>query len=154
MTINASDLLSGASSARSTTSVVTRTTTTDLAGLIVSRAANSGALTADTAKTMLNLSGASGLMSLCALKSVDTTIRTITLKVTCDGNVVYNAGLSTSAANFGHYACGVGGTSDTSGSLTAPSLPIRFQSTMLVEITSSLTETDKLVLYYDYVLEA
>ena len=154
MTINASDLLSGASAARSTTSVVTKTIPTDLASLVNSRSALSGALTAAVAKTMLNLSGASGLISLCALKSVDATARTITLKVTCDGVVVYNAAIATGVVNYGHYACGVGGTYAVGNSVTSPSLPIKFQSTLIVEITSSLTETDKLTLYYDYVLEA
>ena len=154
MTINASDLLSGASSARSTTSVVTKTTETNLSNLSNSRSALSGALTAATAKTMLSLSGVSGLMSLCALKSTDVTARTQTLKVTYDGTVVYNATIATSALNVGQYACGVGGAYDVANSISSPSLPIKFQSTLLVEITSSLTETDKLTLYYDYVLEA
>lgn len=154
MTINASDLLSGASSARSTTSVVTKTTGSNLSGLSNSRSALSGALTAATPKTMLSLSGVSGLMSLCALVSADSTARTQTLKVTCDGTVVYSAAIATSAVNVGQYACGVGGASSSGGSISSPSLPIKFQSTLLVEITSSLTETNKLTLYYDYVLEA
>lgn len=153
MTINSSDLLSGASSSRSTVSVVNTDSNFLLSGITTPRSTLSGGLTASTLKTMLNISGARGVMSICAVRTTDATARTIRLKITCDGTVIYDKNSAVAVSGQGIFSNGISGQNGTNQIQIGSSM-IRFQSTLLVEISSSLTETDKLQLLYDYVLEA
>jgi hypothetical protein len=154
MTINSSDLLSGASSARSTTSVVNKSAAVDLANVATANIALSGALTGNTLKTMLNISGAAGRMSLCLIRALDATTRTMRLVVTADGNVIYDKSITVSTDRRGFGAAGIGGLGSAGSFITAPCTEILWQSTLLVQISSSLTETDKIDFHSDYVTEA
>ena len=106
----------------------------------------SGATTADVLKTMLSISGAGAVKFLCLTK-VDTTPRTIRLKVTIDGVTVFDAtSASDTNANYGLLA--VGSSIDSAW----PQLDsVAFNSSLLVEAASSVaSETDKLTLYTIY----
>lgn len=118
-----------------------------VAGLAASSVTNmaketlSGALTANTLKTLLTVStpGQSGYLVAYAK---DTTSRTIRLRVTVDGAVVFDA---TSNAIT---VVGTGLAVVASGAATAvgSSEPIRWNSSLVVEVASSITETDKVAM--------
>jgi hypothetical protein len=119
-------------------------------GLAVGKEALSGALTANTFATIaaLNISG-SGEVPMLACYSKDATSRTLRMRVTVDGVVVFNpaASAAITAANAGLYAAGEYKQVSPSNWF-GPSLPIRFSSSLLVEVASSLTETDKVAVGY------
>lgn len=114
----------------------------------------SGALTANTLKTVLNINGA-GTLKTCAVQAKDATSRTLRLKITLDGNVVFDPGMSGAIAASGVSIIGVGGISflGSAGNYILTFERIPFNNSCLVEIASSLTETDKLALLYAYELE-
>lgn len=101
----------------------------------------SGALTANTLATPAGCSiSGSGEVPWLSAQTKDVTARTIRLKVTVDGVVVFDStSNSISASGYGVIAVGslVGTNSDVSGA------PIRFNSSLLIQVASSLTETDK-----------
>lgn len=104
----------------------------------------SGALTADTLKTMLNITGSAGSMYVLGLVANDATSRALRLKVTIDGNATPSFDAN-------------GGAATTNNGISAAVLsgpPIKWKTSCLVEIASSLTETDKLTLGHMYNLES
>lgn len=104
----------------------------------------SGALTAATLKTMLTVTGAGEVSSL-ALTAVDSTTRTLRLRVSVDGVVAFDStSVAASAAGNG---CVIGAGVGGSGVIFSGS-PIRFLTSLVVEVASSVTETDKLQLAY------
>lgn len=107
----------------------------------------SGALTAATLATVLNISGR-GTLNFCAAKSVDATSRTIRLQVTIDGRVIFNTTTAAIAA-VGSGLIAVGNIT-TSSDQTALFQPISFNTSCLVQIASSLNETDKITTMVNY----
>ena len=106
-----------------------------------------GAVTSNVLKTVLSVSGA-GQIDFLSLTTVDTTSRTLRAKVTIDGTVVFD---STSAviASVNYGFTPLGACSSSGG--TPPALqPTFFNSSLLVEVASSLTETDKANVGYNY----
>ena len=107
----------------------------------------SGALTANTLKTILSITGA-GSLNFLSLVTVDTTSRTVRLKLTLDGVVAFNAtSAAITVAGNGLLAVG-SGTSTSQGPYAVEAT--HFNVSCLVEIASSLTETDKVTTYYTY----
>lgn len=112
----------------------------------------SGALTANTLKTMLNISGA-GVLKACAVQALDTTSRTLRLKITIDGVAAFDPGASAANTTANSAIVGVGGiTTYNSTNFMLAFERIPFNTSCLVEIASSLSETDKLALLYAYEL--
>ena len=109
----------------------------------------SGALTAATLATALSITGR-GALNFAAVGTEDTTARTVRLKVTIDGVSIFDAtSSSVTAANQGLIGVGaiyVGST----GTLQ----PVRFYTSCLVQIASSLTETDKISSVVNYEVDA
>jgi hypothetical protein len=105
----------------------------------------SGSMTAATLKTALSLTG-QGTVSYVALRANDATARTVRLKITIDGVVVFDPGVSASNSTAGRGITAVGATiSDGTSLQTGVVLhPMYYNSSFLVEIASSLTETDSL----------
>lgn len=104
----------------------------------------SGALTANTLATVLSVTGGGVIPALTAYAK-DSTARTVRLKVTVDGTSVFDAtSSSVSAAGQGIFAAG---SIENTGSFRQGE-PIRFLTSLLVEVASSLTETDKLAIGY------
>ena len=100
-----------------------------------------GALTAATLKEVLNVSG-SGVVNYVSAFVADTTARTLRVKVIVDGITVADITSGTiTMANYGLIAVGAGvefnGTGTTIDHLT-------FNTSLVVQIASSLTETDKI----------
>ena len=97
----------------------------------------SGALTAATLKGVLNVSG-SGVVNYVAAWVMDTTSRTLRIKVILDGVTIADVTSSAITTSlYGLIAVGAGGSSTTIDHLT-------FNTSLVVQIASSLTETDKI----------
>lgn len=107
----------------------------------------SGALTADTYKTVLSVSG-SGELNFCALSMVDATGRTCSLRITADGVVVFEK----TVVSLGSQKAivGVGGIDSSVPAGAAKFAPVPFCASLAVELKSSLTETDKIYALTNY----
>lgn len=107
----------------------------------------SGSLTANVLKSMLSISGA-GVLKIAAVYATDTTSRTMRLKITLDGTAVFDATSAECTTSAG--------TQVGVGSLAPPVSPailperIVFNSSCVVEIASSLSETDRVYLLSAY----
>ena len=107
----------------------------------------SGALTADTYKEILAISG-SGVIDICFAISKDATSRVISLKVVIDGITAFDA----ASASFAQTNCGIiaiGVTGD--GALIVPE-PMVFNESLSISVKSSLSETDKVALHEQHYL--
>ena len=108
----------------------------------------SGALTAGVLSTVLSITGP-GQCPLLAMTTADGTARTLRMQVVCDGITVFD---STSASIALNNKGGiVAGSCDTSGRVI-DGAPIYWNSSFVVKIASSLTETDKIDVAYRYIL--
>lgn len=97
----------------------------------------SGALTANVFSTILSITG-KGFISFLGVGTRDATARQISLRVTLDGVVIFNAQSSSiSGAGRGMIAIGTmySGTNYTPEYFT-------FNNSLLVEVASTLSETD------------
>lgn len=118
-----------------------------------SKSATSGAMTANTLKTVVSVSGSAGIMDYFAVKTADTTSRTLRVKVTVDGFVVFDftSSATTTASDLTSI---ISSFTDHSGiGLEAGGIRLTWNNTLLIEAASSVTETDKFTYYYRYNLE-
>lgn len=106
----------------------------------------SGALTANTLKTIHNLSGR-GRLNLLHVYTKDTTSRTVRAVVVIDGVTVFDA-TSSAITTSGSGIVPVGIVVATNGALVFQ--PIDYQSSCVVQIASSLSETDKVATGINY----
>lgn len=109
----------------------------------------SGAMTLNTLKSFLSVSGTGGEMPVLSVRTNDATARTIRVKITVDG-VAYDF-TSTSINSSGWGVTLAGSNSSANPNFTPP---IRWKSTFVIEIASSVTETDKLTIEWIYNTEA
>ena len=108
----------------------------------------SGALTAATYKELVAVTGA-GSVKWAAVRCVDATARTLGLKVVIDGVTVFDAvSNSISATNSGMIAVG-----SKNGSYDVTDGHAPFNSSLSIQVKSSLTETDKVALDVSYYTE-
>lgn len=110
-------------------------------------AVNSGACTAGTLKTILSVTGR-GALTYLDVGVKDTTSRTSRLRVTIDGTVVYDE--TNSAATVPKIVVALGAMTDALGAQGLEGTPLLFDSSLLIEYASSLTETDKASIGYIY----
>lgn len=96
----------------------------------------SGALTAGTLKTVLNATGRGRIGFAAVWHTSDATARTVRIKVTVDGVVVFDH----AANNLSGQTAGLVAVGTIAGNLQW----IEYRQSVLIEIASSLTETDKL----------
>lgn len=109
-----------------------------------------GALTANTLVTALSLSG-QGAISLLGCAGVDVTSRTHRLKVTLDGTVIFDA-TSNAFTTAGGCHMAIGGFIPNASTFATPIFEqLTFNSSLLVEYASSVTETAKSLVFYRYV---
>jgi hypothetical protein len=104
----------------------------------------SGALTAATLKTLLTITGTGELFHLSAYTK-NATSRTVRCRVTLDGVVVFD--VTTIAVALVSAGLVVAG-GDPGSSSPAQRGTLRFAQTCVVEVASSLTETDMLAIGY------
>lgn len=108
----------------------------------------SGALTSGVLSTVLSITGP-GKCPLLAMASNDSTSRTIRMQVICDGVTVFDStSAAISAINKGGIVVGI---LDNSGRVVDGS-QIYWNSSFVVKIASSLTETDSIRIAYRYIL--
>ena len=109
----------------------------------------SGAMTLNTLKSFLSISGSGGSMPCLTVITNDATARTIRVKVTIDG-VAYDF----TSATISTSGNGVVLAGRTDATLASRTPPIVWKSTLVIEVASSVTETDKLTLEWIYNTEA
>ena len=129
-----------------TSMVSALSTSTSLAFTSAAQSANavtalSGAMTAGTLKTAYQASG-KGRVNFFAVGVNDATSRTVRVRITVNGTVVFDKTSST-IVNNGQAVVAIGGISSASGNPIVFQ-PIDYTNGVLIEIASSLTETDKL----------
>lgn len=108
----------------------------------------SGALTANTLATVLSISGA-GLMPILAMTTADATARTMRMQVIVDSVTVFDStSESIATSSRGGIVAGVGIGSASLQLMDGE--PIRWNSTLVIKVASSLTETDKINIHYRY----
>lgn len=131
------------------TSIVNRASdggnsTTAAANTVSGKGILSGALTAATLATAVSVTGR-GRLNFVSAAANDTTARTIRIKITVDGVSIFDAtSASVSASNAGIVAVGAMTTSGPTHQ------PIDFNESLLIQVASSLTETDKITVYVNY----
>lgn len=108
----------------------------------------SGALTANTLATALTLTGR-GQLNFAAVAAVDATSRTMRIKVTIDGTSVFDA-TSATCTTTANGIVAVGHLLYSSSDTVPVFQPIPYHSSCLVEIASSLSETDKIRSHVNY----
>jgi len=108
-----------------------------------------GSLTANALSTILSLSGRGVLSCLCAANNNNGS-RTHRLKVTIDGVVVIDMTSGASATNTAEIFFAIGNGVPTAATPSLILDPIAFNSSLLVEYASSLTETGSSKIGYRY----
>lgn len=110
----------------------------------------SGSLTAGVLSTALSVTGA-GVVVMAAVRAEDTTSRTLRLQLIIDGVTAFDY---TSAANTtqdnGLIALGQSVLETTGVNVLRAGHPAVFNSSLVIKIASSLTETDKMRAVYSY----
>lgn len=139
---------------RATASIVNAHSSGSPAGVTLNatqlaKAVLSGALTANTLATVVSLTG-QGRVPICALAQEDATSRTLRLQVIVDGVAAFDN--TTAAGTTTNRAIVAAGNiiQTTSGNYQLAESPngIRYFVSCVIKVASSLTETDKLALYY------
>lgn len=150
MTILRSTMIPSSSATKSTKAIFNKYAISNTAGISISSinsaiATASGAMTTNTLKSFLNISGVGGQMIYLTIRTADATARTIRTKLTIDG-IAYDF----TSAIFGGTGQGIilSGADATTNTIVAP--PIFWRSTFVIEVASSLTETDKLIIEWIY----
>jgi hypothetical protein len=107
----------------------------------------SGALTAATLKDIVSITGG-GSISYLSAYAKNATSRTVRLVVVLDGVTVFDATSSAVTANgSGLMAVGTGAGSST----YIQAAPIRWNSSCVIRVASSLTETDNVAVAYSLI---
>lgn len=113
----------------------------------------SGALTANTLATVINRTGAGAVFFLAATV-MDTTSRTVRIKVTVDGTVVFDATSNAiTTVQTGMQVVGSGLFYSVTQFFARPGY-LEYDTSFKVEIASSLTETDKIKVWSNEITRA
>lgn len=110
----------------------------------------SGALTANTLSTIHTFTGR-GRLNLLTAYAKDGTARTIRVVIIVDGTTAFDA-TSSSVSLTGAGMIPVGVVTNATGALDFQ--PIDFQTSLVIRVASSLTETDKVATGINYELWA
>ena len=106
----------------------------------------SGAMTANVWKTALSVTGRGRALWAILYQTTDTA-RTADLRITVDGVVIQTASYTATVVGFNAQVgvIGIGGLIGIGTGNTAPVFePVDYRQSLLIEIRSSLTETDAL----------
>jgi hypothetical protein len=110
-----------------------------------------GALTANTWKAIVNVTGP-GYVNFAAAIVMAAASQTLGVRVTLDGVVVGNRSVPNMAAN-GRAVVLIGAVDSSNTSTTAVTMQsLRFNKSLLIELQSSLTETDSMAIIHNYTL--
>jgi len=109
----------------------------------------SGELVAATYKEIINVAGA-GVLHLAFVANQDATERTMGIKIVIDGVTVFDASCAATTAGPDVGIAAIG-TFDNTASILIPASPsVPFNSSLSVQIKSSLNETDNVYLGCNY----
>ncbi len=109
----------------------------------------SGALTATVYKEVLAVSD-SGVISWCSAYTINATARTIGLKIVIDGVTVFDA-VTNSVSTTSHGIVAIGETHSMGGSTTNTLGRIFFNTSLSVQVKSSLSETNFVAMDISYI---
>jgi len=107
---------------------------------------NSGACTAGVLKSILSVTGSKVRLNYLQLTNSDATARNSRVRVTIDGTVVFDATVE-NAGGSNHIAVGQIITGTPSSAIFHP---VDANNSLLIEYSSSVTETNKATLHYAY----
>lgn len=111
----------------------------------------SGACTANTLKTILSVTG-QGAISALNFRCTDATSRSTRCQITIDGVVVFNE-TTAAVTSSGALASVLGGVAIGNGfGILTHGPALFFDSSLLIEYASSLSETDKVQIQYQHYL--
>lgn len=114
----------------------------------------SGAVTAATLKTILDVTSGAGRMSFLAVRTADATARTLRVVVTIDGVSPVAYDFTSASAGTNSTGCCLAGKGQTDGGGYFNHSPdIVWSSSIKIEVASSLTETDKFLIQWMYTEE-
>ena len=161
--IDSRNIFSSSSVGLTTRQIINRQSTSPCVPIFIGTSANAqafgaqvnlcGAVTAGVLKTVLSISGTAGRMPMLLVGSANATSRTIRCRVTVDGQASPYAFDSTTtdneSNNIGIAVAGYYNT--TSGGI--PDNVITWSNSIVVEVASSLTETDFIFVAYKYTTE-
>lgn len=119
-----------------------------------SKSVASGAMTSATLKTVVSISGSAGILDYFAVRTADSTSRTLRVKITVDGVVVFDftSAATTTTSDLTSIVSSLAEQGYGAG-LEAGGIILTWNNTLLIEAASSVTETDKFKYYYRYNLE-
>lgn len=152
--INRSSMYPSAAGIRRTSSIINNFSSAGYGGQTIlgdsgAIATLSGALTANTLKTMLNITSIGGVMTILAVKTNDNTARTLRVVVTVDGASAYD--FTSASMSSGSLGCQLAGKQRSETSNYYAITPnIVWTTSLKIEIASNLTETDKFTCYWLY----
>lgn len=136
--------------------IVNSISTTGWAGWPVSvaqarwcKASLSGAMTANTLKTVYSKTGA-GVLYIVGMSTVDTTSRTMRMVITLDNQATPCFDSTSAAITVANTAGFAIGYMDTNNAYSPAAQPIPFSTSCLIQIASSVTETDKMNVFLLY----
>ena len=111
----------------------------------------SGAVTAGTFKTVLSVTG-QGSIDFLSFYQIDGTTRSASCRLTIDGTVVFNSSYAAISSSL-NGGIAVGAVVQPASAVFAIPQSVSFNNSFLVELTSTLSETDKVaigVIYKTY----
>ena len=111
----------------------------------------SGACTANTLKTILSISGR-GAIGFLGANATDSTSRSNRIKITRDGIVIYDTTESAAASQMFMQVIGSTSKAASEGFIGLIENIMYFNTSLLIEYATSLTETDKCQFAYTYYL--
>lgn len=124
--INGRSLPAAAASAPGNVSGVTLTT--------------SGAVTANTLKTVLSVTG-KGALTWLGVRTENTSAKTARIRITLDGVVVYDS-TSPSDSTSGRWSIAHGAADGSNWWPAIEGIPLMYEASLLVQYACSITETD------------
>jgi len=107
-----------------------------------------GAVTANTLKTILTVSGKGALTWLGALIA-DGTSRTTRLVIELDGVTIYDS-TNTAGTTSGRWCIAHGSVSGDASRCSIEATPLMFDTSLVIKYASSVSETDKASIGYIY----
>lgn len=118
----------------------------DATAVLGTREVLSGAVTANTLKTLLTVSQA-GQMPYLSFYSKNSTSRTVRCVIVADGVTVYDATTPAIATGGRGYPVAFSATWNGAQAVTLGT-PLRWASSLVIQVASSLTETDNVAIAY------
>ena len=126
----------------------TRVTVANAAAVANAYTSLTGPLTSTVLKNVLEVNSP-GVLNWLGVWTADATSRTLRVQITMDGIVVFNNTSSAIAVSGSGVVIVGGGTYGSGGDASAVMQPLAYTQSLLIEVASSITETDKSTVGYN-----